>query len=182
MMVKLPYGLTAKNVRSTIRYTEDYFFALKKTSRKMGIPHIIDIIPSNSLSSLVSDLMISGLCKHVGPLNKNCLTGGYPDLLPSTKYKTVRIKNGASGLEIKSSKNSFGWQGHNADAGWFMGINYAISKSRDLVITGIYVSRLNAKDWNFHPRKNGSRRTPTASLAKAGRDKLRKNAIYQFGV
>jgi hypothetical protein len=46
--------------------------------------------------------------------------GGHPDLLPKAKYTTDSILKGLEGIEVKTSIQRGGWQGHNPEECWMV--------------------------------------------------------------
>jgi hypothetical protein len=109
------------------------------------------------------------------------MTGGYPDLVPRADYAMASVLKGSSGIELKSSKNN-SWQGHNPEEGWFMAVKYSLRREEfDILIERVYLAELTKEDWTFFPRKENSRRTPTATINKSGLKKLRSSIVYQNG-
>ncbi len=52
--------------------------------------------------------------------------------------------------------------------------------SGPLTFLEILCAKLDQTDWSFSGRTGTSRRTPTASIAKSGVDKLRNNFLYRL--
>lgn len=52
---------------------------------------------------------------------------------------------------------------------------------RPFAFRSVYVARLEESDWKFSGRKEGSKRTITASVTGVGRKKLLANWVYNFG-
>jgi len=143
-----------------------------------------ELILGNSLSGLISEFVVKSLARASQTLMANKKVGGYPDLLPKTKYSTDTVLKGTDGIEVKTSIQRGGWQGHNPEKCWVMIFRYTIGKQKDnttlpLTFTEILCARLVKSDWSFSGRKQGSRRTPTASIKKTGVEKLRSNFVYR---
>jgi len=67
-------------------------------------------------------------CPHPNPLpegegtnlQKFSYHNGHPDLIPKGKFEKDACQHGSEGIEIKASRHSSGWQGHNAEDIWLM--------------------------------------------------------------
>ena len=53
-------------------------------------------------------------------LTLNQYPNGRPDLVPRAHYDGDAVKNGDEGVELKTSRSTSGWQGHNPEGGWLM--------------------------------------------------------------
>ena len=91
-----------------------------------------------------------------------------------------------TGIEIKASRHSSGWQGHNPEAVWLLVFYFDSNTVRDksknmspkpFQFRGVYGARLEKEDWNFSGRSE-SRRTITASVNRQGVTKMKENWIY----
>lgn len=120
----------------------------------------------------------------------NRKVGGHPDLLPKGHYTSKLVLKGDAGIEVKSSIQSGGWQGHNPEDCWLMVFRYAVGEQSDgrkwpPTFVEILCAEVRQSDWSFSGRKGVSRRTPTASITASGVEKLRRNFLYRlpgFGV
>ena len=176
---ELPYGLTRDHIRYAVSKTEEFFSIINTGLSDNACPKLHDIMSANGLSGMISDLLILYISNFCPGLAKNTKIGGYPDLIPRDSYQSDSILKGGMGIEIKSSKSGRGWQGHNAEEGWFLAAKYDVNIK--VQITEIYLAQLNIEDWTYYGRKENSRRTPTASINKSGLKKLRENLIYHNG-
>ncbi len=115
----------------------------------------------------------------------NLKVGGHPDLLPKGHYSSNLILKGDERIELKSSIQKGGWQGHNPEDCWLIVFRYIVGKQDDdrvvpLTFVEILCAKLTKKDWSFSGRKGASRRTPTASITTSGVEKLRSNFVYRL--
>jgi hypothetical protein len=100
------------------------------------------------------------------------------------------ILKGSEGIEVKTSIQKGGWQGHNPEDSWLLIFRYIVGSQVDgqvvpLTFVEILCAKLTKNDWSFSGRKGTSRRTPTASISASGVEKLRANYLYRlpgFGV
>lgn len=177
-----PYGLTKDHIRQSVKKTESFFLGINQASTSNTQPYLLDILATNSVSGLVSDLMINEISALCSGLGRNTKTGGYPDLLPVVEFEGLSEQRAASGIEVKASKKNNVWQGHNVEEGWLLAIKYTIRKEEhDIIIDNVYLANLSKEDWTFCPRGEKSRRTPTATINKAGTKKLKDGEIYSHG-
>ncbi|MFQ6042871.1 MAG: hypothetical protein ACE5PV_18590 [Candidatus Poribacteria bacterium] len=130
------------------------------------------------------EILVKNLAEQSEILVRNEKIGGYPDLIPKDKYSDNLVLKG-EGVEVKSSKQKGGWQGHNPEEGWLIVFRYAIDiqtepiENRDPTeIVEVLTAYLTHEDWSFSGRKGSSRRTITASITKNGMKKLRSNRVY----
>ena len=139
----------------------------------------------NSLSGIISEFLVKNIARTAATLEANMKVGGHPDLLPKGHYSSNLVLKGDEGIEVKSSIQRGGWQGHNPEDCWLMVFRYAIgeqktSKSVPLTFLEILCAKLERSDWSFSGRKGTSRRTPTASIIASGVEKLRRNFLYRL--
>lgn len=178
-MTSLPYGLLPEHFEQAVRQAEAFFNRF--SNNESEFPQLLEILAKNAISGLVSDLMIYGLSKAQAELCKNIMIGGFPDLVPRSEFPAQSVLKGHTGIEVKSSKNN-SWQGHNAEDGWLMAVKYITRpETFDIRIEKIYLAELTKEDWTFFPRKENSRRTPTATINKSGLKKLRAQVVYHNG-
>ena len=180
----IPYGLTADEVNKAVSKTYKFFHGLNSYLLGNDLRRIEHMLLSNTVSGIVSEIMIKNLAESTEALMRNSRTGGHPDLLPIKKYDSTGIHNGAHGLEIKASTKSHNWQGHNRESCNLILFRYTV-KEQSFRFTEILCAKLEEEDWTFAGRGENSRRTPTASINSSGVEKLRSNFIYRlpgFGI
>ncbi|GFP28177.1 hypothetical protein HKBW3S33_01594, partial [Candidatus Hakubella thermalkaliphila] len=118
-------------------------------------------------------------------LEANMKVGDHPDLLPKGHYASNLVLKGEEGIEVKSSIQRGGWQGHNPEECRLMVFRYVIGEQESgefvpLTFVEILCAKLDCSDWSFSGRKGVSRRTPTASITTSGVEKLRRNFLYRL--
>lgn len=180
----LPYGLAVDEIEEAVRKTYKFFHGLNSYLGENDLRNIEDMLLANTVSGMVSEIAIKNLSETAKTLMRNERTGGHPDLLPRDYYDSADIHRGEHGIEIKASTKKGGWQGHNKEACWLMLFRYTVTE-HSFRFTEILCAELDESDWVFSGRGENSRRTPTASINKAGVEKLRSNFIYRlpgFGV
>ncbi len=132
--------------------------------------------------------MNAAIPKYCSTLVKNNYHNGHPDLIPAGMFPKDAIQHHTQGIEIKGSRYSKGWQGHNAEECWLMVFVFDSNRPIDLVekisprpfrFVGVYGAQLAKEDWKFSGRSETSRRTITASVLPSGFEKMTSNWIYR---
>ncbi len=183
--VKLPYDLTVVEVTKAVSETYRLFNGVNDFLTTSGFRPLEELLLGNSLSGILSEFLVKNIAKASHSLVANLKVGGHPDLLPKGYYSSNLILKGEEGIEVKSSIQKGGWQGHNPEKCWLMVFRYVVGKQNDgevvpLKFVEILCAKLTKKDWSFSGRKGASRRTPTASVTTSGVQKLRGNFLYRL--
>ena len=190
--VDLPYGMTTDGIIAAVGDLHAYFHALNEASVRHGYERLEDIILAASFSGLASELFVRAVSREssaaIPGLTRNLRIGGRPDLIPRAMYPGDAVLQGSEGVEVKASTSKTSWQGHNPESGWLMILRIAVDREtqpvydrRPTSVEEILIARLEEADWNYSGRGAGSRRTPTASINRDGRKKLRRSVVYQRG-
>ena len=183
--VTLPYDLTVDEVAKAVSETYRLFNGLNGYLTTSGFRPLEELLLGNSLSGILSEFLVKNIARVSQSLVANLKVGGHPDLLPKGHYSTNLILKGKEGIEVKSSIQKGGWQGHNPEKCWLMVFRYVVGKQDDeqvvpLTFVEVLCAKLSKKDWSFSGRKGASRRTPTASVTASGVEKLRSNFLYRL--
>lgn len=183
---KLSYGLQVGEIRNAIKNTYGFLFEINDFLIKRGYSRLEDLLLGNSLSGMLSEILVKNIAKSSKTLERNEKIGGYPDLIPKGVYPNNEVLRGKEGIEVKSSKQRGGWQGHNPEESWLIIFRYILDdkesptyKRKPIEFVQVLSAKLLMKDWSFSGRSDTSRRTITASITASGMDKLRSNPIYQ---
>jgi hypothetical protein len=181
----LPFGLTVDEVREALEEIYGFLHDLNCFLVSKGYDRLEEIILGNSLSGFISELVVKRVGANSKKLARNEKIGGHPDLIPRDKYEENAALHAEDGIEVKTSIQSGGWQGHNPERSWLLVVQYSvdavtepIEDRRPSEILKVMCAQLEEDDWSFSGRKGASRRTPTASILKSGTAKLHENAIY----
>ncbi|MCC6542863.1 MAG: hypothetical protein IT225_11645 [Flavobacteriales bacterium] len=181
----LPYGLTVAEVAEAVGETYRLFNGLNGFLTSSGFRPFEELLLGNSLSGVLSEFLVKNIARCSDKVLANVKVGGHPDLLPVGVYSSDQVLKGHEGIEVKSSIQRGGWQGHNPEDCWLLIFRYIIGKQKDgkivpLTFVEILCAQLTKADWSYSGRKGESRRTPTASITTHGMVKLRSNAIYRL--
>jgi hypothetical protein len=180
----LPYGLELAHIRSAMTDFIDFLGFINHQLHTKHIPRLESMLMPANFSSIVGEFIISTIPKYTPQLVKNRHHNGHPDLVPTSWYPNNAVLHGADGIEVKASRYTRGWQGHNPEHVWLMIFVFDSNRPNDntprpfqfLTVAG---AQLEENDWKFSGRSESSRRTITASVTRSGYDKMMKNWIYK---
>jgi hypothetical protein len=150
-----------------------------------GMPRLERLLMPASFSSIVGEFINTALPKYCAALVKNRYHNGHRDLLPAGLFSDDSAQHASEGIEVKASRNSGSWQGHNPEAVWLMVFSFRANSTNDKVnlrpfaYAGVYAAKLDHEDWQFSGRSANSRRTITATVNALGMAKLRANWVYR---
>jgi hypothetical protein len=181
----LPYGLPTEHLYlSMVDFVDFLGFVNFQLSTK-NIPRLESFLMPASFSSLVGEFLNMTIPKYCRTLAKNRFHNGHPDLIPVGRFPNNAVQYSVEGIEIKASRHSSGWQGHNPEAVWLTVIQFESNSASDasaepkpFAFRGVYSAKLEKEDWGFSGRSATSRRTITASVGKSGVMKMKANWVY----
>lgn len=183
---KFPNGCTVAAVRISMEAFIDFLGFLNQQLLTRDLLRLEMLMMPANFSSLVGEFIVSSIPKHCPGLVKNRFHNGHPDLIPTGHYLNDLILHGPDGIEVKASRYSRAWQGHNAEECWLMVFVFKANSSSapdaapvPFEFRRVSLARLEKIDWKFAGRSSTSRRTITASVTKSGEMKLRDNWIYE---
>ena len=184
--VSLPYGLEPEEVTAGADLVHQYLYRMNNSAVEHGFPRFEETLLGNTFAGMLSELIVVSVGSASATLTRNMKTGGHPDLILAAAHDGDSVLRAEDGVEIKTSKQSGGWQGHNAEKAWLLGFQYAIDIDTEDVedrypteIVKIMCAKLTERHWSFSGRNEGSRRTPTASILKEGTALLHDSAVYE---
>ena len=184
----LPYGLTTKAIKAALDDFCSFLTLINLELNKNGLPRLESFMMQANFSSLVGEFQSATIPKHCSTLVKNRYHNGHPDMVPKGLFPDDSVKHAEAGIEIKGSRYLKAWQGHNAEDCWLMVFVYSSSRPTDegkkvaaapFKFVEILGAQLTKDDWKFAGRKEGSRRTITASVTASGFNKMKANWIYR---
>ena len=184
----LPFGLTTDHLHVAMNEFVDFICYLNTQLNVKGIRRMETMLMSANFSSMVGEFMHVAIAKACPTLVKNNYHNGHPDLIPAGKHRNDAVQHSEEGIEIKASRYDKGWQGHNAENCWLMVFVYEAGRPSDehkevdptpFKFISVAGAQLTIDDWAFAGRKEGSRRTITASVKPSGYQKMMANWIYK---
>lgn len=184
----IPYDCTIDQIRRTMQEFLDFLGFINAQLNSRSIARFESMLSPANFSSMVGEFAVSTLPKHCPTLVANRFHNGHPDLLPAGLFPGEALQHGAEGIEVKGSRYPRGWQGHNPEDCWLMVFVFDASRPADrgknvpprsFGFRRVYLGRLVKSDWTFSGRKEGSRRTITASVNPSGYAKMTANWVYR---
>jgi len=186
--VVLPYSLTVNELFKAMQGFTSFLSFINQQLNTKDIPRMECFLMSANFSSIVGEFMNTSIPKHCPTLVKNRYHNGHPDLVPEGLFLGNSVQHATEGIEVKGSRYSSGWQGHNAENSWLMVFYFSSNTATEFQdgqpnkafrFSGVYAAKLDYDDWTFSGRSGTSRRTITASVNQKGRKKMVDNWIYK---
>lgn len=188
--VALPFGLTTEHVDFAMTEFIAFLGLINEQLRIREIARLETMLMPANFSSIVGEFIVSTIPKYHSGLAKNRYHNGHPDLVPIGRFPNNAAQHAGEGIEVKGSRYTRGWQGHNPEDVWLMVFVFDSNRPAD-VENGIaprpfrFVKVVGAQlvkaDWRFSGRSGESRRTITASVIESGFQKMEANWIYRGG-
>jgi hypothetical protein len=185
---QIPYGCTIGDIQKAMQDFLDFLGFVNQQLRSKDIARLESFLMPANFSSMVGEFLSAGIPKYASGVVRNRYDNGHPDLLPTGAYPGNAGLHAPEGIEVKASRQRSGWQGHNPEGVWLLVFVFDANSSRDeaqgiepkpfrfLKAVG---AKLSKSDWSFSGRSETSRRTITASVARAGYEKMESNWIYR---
>jgi hypothetical protein len=186
--VILPCGLTVAHLQKAMADYLDFLGFLNQQLNTRQLQRLESFLMPANFSSMVGEFMSATIPKYCKTLAKNSYHNGHPDLVPAGKFPKEACQYGTEGIEIKASRHTSGWQGHNAEDAWLMVFVFDSNTARDAAqgidpkpfrFVKVVGAQLEKTDWAFSGRSETSRRTITASVTRKGYEKMEANWIYR---
>ncbi|MCP4374170.1 MAG: hypothetical protein GY797_39615 [Deltaproteobacteria bacterium] len=184
----LPYGLAPEHIYKAMVEFVDFLGFINQQLSTRETPRLESFLMPANFSSIVGEFMNISIPRYCTDLVKNQYHNGHPDLIPTGMFPDNAVQYAEEGVEIKGSRRSSGWQGHNPEEVWLMVFHFDSNTSRDnnrgiapkpFRFIGVYAAKLKKDDWNFSGRSAASRRTITASVNRGGVLKMKRNWVYE---
>ena len=180
----LPFELRLKDFELAMQDVYDFFFDVNLLLTSKGLQRLDDMLRPAIMSGLLSDMLTASLARHSRTLVQNNYFNGHPDLVIRGVYPNDSSKAGSDGVEIKTTRKSGGAvDTHGARDQWMCVFVYHIDDATEpaldrqvLTFTEVYLGQVTVADFRQNPR--GPLGTRTATLARDGIARLRKNCVY----
>lgn len=183
----LPYGLTAKHVRSAMQSFLDFIGFVNTQLHTKRMDRLESFLMPANFSSIVGEFMSANIPKYCPTLAKNTYHNGHPDIVPKGKYPNDAAQHEPHGIEVKGSRYVKAWQGHNPEDVFLLVFCFDSNRPVDVAkqipprpfgFALVLGAQLTKSDWKFAGRSATSRRTITASVRTTGLEKMKANWIY----
>ena len=164
----------------------DFFYDVNLGLIERGLQRLGDMLRPAIMSGVLSDMLTASLAKHSRSLTVNLYHNGHPDLVVSGVYADNKVMAGSEGVEVKTTRKTGGAvDTHGARDQWMCVFVYGVDNSTEparnripMTVTEIYLGQVTRDD--FRKNQRGELGTRTATLHKAGIEKLRKNWVYKI--
>jgi len=162
----------------------DFFFDVNSLFQTKGLPRLEEVLRAANMSGMISDMLTASVAKHSRSLCQNQFHNGHPDLIVRGRYANDSIKSGSDGVEIKTTRKRGGAvDTHGAREQWMCVFVYVvddITQPAELRLptrfTEVYLAHITEADFRRNDR--GPLGTRTATVDRAGIQKMRSNWIY----
>lgn len=182
----LPFELRLNDFAMAMQDVYDFFHDVNVGLVEKGLERLDDMVRPAIMSGLLSDMLTASLAKHSRTLTANCYFNGHPDLVVRGVYPDNCVKAGSEGVEIKTTrKEGCAVDTHGARNQWMCVFVYSVDNETEparerkpMIFIEVYLGKVSVADFRKNPR--GELGTRTATLHRAGIEKLRQNWIYKL--
>jgi hypothetical protein len=182
----LPFELRLNDFAMAMQDVYDFFHDVNVGLIEKGLERLDDMLRPAIMSGLLSDMLTVSLAKHSRTLTANCYFNGHPDLVVRGVYPDNCVKAGSEGVEIKTTRKEGGAvDSHGARDEWMCVFVYTVDNETEpararkpMTFIEVYIGKVSIADFRKNPR--GELGTRTATLHRAGIEKLRQNWIYKL--
>jgi hypothetical protein len=182
----LPFELRLNDFAMAIQDVYDFFHDVNVGLVEKGLERLDDMVRPAIMSGLLSDMLTASLAKHSRTLTANCYFNGHPDLVVRGVYPDNCVKAGSEGVEVKTTRKEGGAvDTHGARNQWMCVFVYSVDNETEparerkpMTFIEVYLGKVSVSD--FRKNARGELGTRTATLHRAGIEKLRQNWIYKL--
>lgn len=181
-----PFELRSYDFELAMQDVYDFFYDVNRGLVERGLERLDDMLRPAIMSGLLSDMLTSSLAKHSRALTVNCYFNGHPDLVVQGVYPENSVRAGTEGVEIKTTRKHGGAvDTHGARDQWMCVFVYDVDtdteparQRRPMTFVEVYLGQVTTADFRRNPR--GELGTRTATLHRAGIEKLRQSWVYKL--
>ena len=182
----LPFELRLNDFAMAMQDVYDFFHDVNVGLVEKGLERLDDMVRPAIMSGLLSDMLTASLAKHSRTLTANCYFNGHPDLVVRGVYPDNCVKAGSEGVEVKTTRKEGGAvDTHGARNQWMCVFVYSVDNETEparerkpITFIEVYLGKVAVADFRRNAR--GELGTRTATLHRAGIEKLRQNWIYKL--
>ncbi len=182
----LPFELRLNDFAMAMQDVYDFFHDVDVGLVEKGLERLDDMVRPAIMSGLLSDMLTASLAKHSRTLTSNCYFNGHPDLIVRGVYPDNCVKAGSEGVEVKTTRKEGGAvDTHGARNQWMCVFVYVVDNETEparerkpMTFIEVYLGKVSVAD--FRKNARGELGTRTATLHRAGIEKLRDNWIYKL--
>jgi hypothetical protein len=127
----IPYGCTTKHISSAMSDFVSFLGYVNEALASKSIQRLESFLMPANFSSMVGEFMGAAIPKYCSTIVKNKYHNGHPDLIPTKVFPEDSILHATEGIEIKASRHTSGWQGHNPENVWLLVFVFDSNTARD---------------------------------------------------
>jgi hypothetical protein len=184
--VPLPFELRLNDFAMAMQDVYDFFHDVNVGLVEKGLERLDDMVRPAIMSGLLSDMLTASLAKHSRTLTANSYFNGHPDLVVRGVYPNNCVQAGSEGVEVKTTRKEGGAvDTHGARNQWMCVFVYSVDNETEparerkpMTFIEVYLGNVSVSD--FRKNARGELGTRTATLHRAGIEKLRQNWIYKL--
>lgn len=182
--IALPYQLRLADFELAMQDVYDFFYDVNGLLLQRGLHRLDDMLRPAAMSGIISDMLTASMAKHARSLVENKHFNGHPDLIVQGRYPNNAVASGTDGVEIKSTRKKGGAvDTHGAREQYMCVFVYETDHVTEpatarapMRFSEVYLAHVTETDFRRNPR--GELGTRTATLDRAGIQKLRANWVY----
>jgi hypothetical protein len=186
--IQLPHELRIRDFESAMQDVYDFFHDVNELLLARGLHRLDDMLRPASMSGMISDMLTASMAKHARTLVENKHFNGHPDLIVQGRYANNSVRAGTDGVEIKSTRKKGGAvDTHGAREQHMCVFVYQTDHATEPAVnrasmkfTEVYLAHVVQADFRKNPR--GDLGTRTATLDRAGIQKLRQSWVYLLDI
>jgi hypothetical protein len=151
----LPYGVSVTHIQQPIQIVYSILDDMSRPLIGRGIGRVEDFMLGNSLSGMISELLVQQLAQTTG-MKRNIRVGGFPDLLPE-HYPGNAYQDASDGIETKTTIQPRKLEAHHQSVGDFLLFQYFVdvpdprrvplSERWPIEFYGVVFGRVGDKSW-----------------------------------
>ncbi len=130
-----------------------FLHSINETLARQELGLLEDLILGNTFSGLLSEVVVKSIARESRAVVRNRYIGGNPDPIPASNPKGDSQLRCEQGIEVTTSRQAGGWQGHNPETGWLMVFRYeAANQAKPTQFVQILAAKLSLRDWSLAER------------------------------
>ncbi|WP_119391334.1 hypothetical protein [Taklimakanibacter lacteus] len=184
--VSLPYQLRLKDFEIAMQDVYDFFYDVNNLLLGRGLHRLDDMLRPAAMSGMISDMLTASMARHARSLVENKHFNGHPDLVVQGIYPNNSVRSGTDGVEIKSTRKPGGAvDTHGAREQYMCVFVYQTDHATEPAVRRapmkfmeVYIAHVTENDFRRNARSELG--TRTATLDRAGIQKLRSNWVYML--
>lgn len=180
----LPYSLRIEDFRLAMLDVYDLLHDINQASLTRGFRRFEETVGATTFSGTLSDAIADSLARHSRVLTESQLHNGREDLIATGVDPHDKVQSRHERVEVRATRGRGAVHTHGARGSWLLVFRYKVDSESEPAIeraptrfVEILLAQLTSEDFGHNERAELG--TRTASLNRAGMQKLRANWIYR---